>query len=114
MRNMFQATLQKFEIPQENALCLVVDNTCNMTKTVEWVNENNAPDSTDLDENKIHNQDVDEVIDSDDDLVINIHHMRSAVHNLQPAIRDSLKQLQCEKLLTKHIVAKLRFPNVLA
>ena len=66
----------------------------------------------------MHNSAVDEKVDSDNEpvMLVNIHHMRCAVHTLQLAIRDGLKQPQCEKLLTKtrHIVAKLCSPNVLA
>ena len=114
MCEIFEATLQKFDVPKENVLCLV-DNASSMTKTVERLNENDVPFN---DPDKMHNSAVDEEVDSDDEPVMltNIHHMRCAVHTLQLEIRDGLKQPQCEKLLTKtrHIVAKLRFPNVLA
>ena len=42
--------------------------------------------------------------------------MRCAVHTLQLAIKDGLKQPNRNKLLTKtrHIVAKLRSPNILS
>ena len=47
---------------------------------------------------------------------VNIHHMRCVVHTLQLAVKDGLKQPHCEKLLTKtrHIISKLRSPNVLS
>ena len=115
MCEIFEATLQKFDVPEENVLCLVMDNASNMTKTVERLNENDVPFK---DPDEMHNSAVDEEVDSDDEpvMLVNIHHMRCPVHILQLAIRDSLKQPQCEKLLTKtrHIVAKLCSPNGLA
>ena len=115
MCEIFEATLQKFDVRKENVLCLVVDNASNMTKTVERLNENDVPFK---DPDEMHNSAVDEDVDSDDEPVmfVNIHHMRCAVHTLQLTIRDGLKQPQCEKLLTKtrHIDAKLRSPNGLA
>ena len=114
MCEIFEAALQKFDVPIENVLWLVVDNASNMTKTVEWLNENDVPFK---DPDEMHNSAVDEEVDSDNELVmlVNIHHMRCAVHTLQLAIRDGLKQPQCKKLhITRHIVAKLRSSNVLA
>ena len=84
-----------------------------MTKTVERLNKK-VPFK---DPDEMHNSAVEEVDSADEPLMlVNIHHMRCAVHTLQLAIRDGLKQPQCEKLLTKtrHIVAKLCSPNVLA
>ena len=39
---MFNSTLQKYEVPTENALALIDDNASNMTKTVERLNENDT------------------------------------------------------------------------
>ena len=115
MCEIFEATLQKFDVPKENVLCLVMDNASNMTETVERLNENDVPFE---DPDEMHNSAVDEEVESDDEpvMLVNIHHMRRAVHTLQLAIRDGLKQPQCEKLLTRtrYIIAKLRSPNVLA
>ena len=49
-------------------------------------------------------------------MLVNIHNMHCAIHTLQLAIRDGLKQQHCDKLLTKtgHIVFKLRSLNVLS
>ena len=55
-------------------------------------------------------------IEDDCAMRVNIHHMRCAVHTLQLAIKDDLKLPNCYKLLTKtrHIVTKLRSPNILS
>ena len=89
MCEIFETTLQKFDVPKENVLCLVVDNASNMTKTVERLNENDMPFK---DPDVMHNNAVDEEVDSDDEPVtlVNIDHMRCAVHTLQLAIKDGL------------------------
>ena len=62
LSEIFEATLQKFDVSKENVLCLVVDNASNMTKTVERLNENDVPFK---DPDEMHNSAVDEEVDSD-------------------------------------------------
>ena len=84
-----------------------------MTKTVERLNKNDT--SALLEKTPSLLED-----DGDDDnelpSLVRIHHMRCAVHTLQLPIKDGLKYPHCNKLLTKtrHVVAKLRSPNVLS
>ena len=110
---MFTLTLQKYKIPTENVLALIVDNASKMTKTVERLNEN---DTSALPEETPSLLEED---DGDDDnklpSLVRIHHMRWAVHPLQLSIKDGLKQPHCNKLLTKtrDVVSKLRTLNVL-
>ena len=109
-------TMHKFEIAPENLLALIVNNASNMTKTVELLNQNDTPVTVSPDE--IPSDDDDE---NDDDnefagaSLVHIHHMRCVVHTLQLAIKDGLKQPHCNQLRTKtrHVLAKLRSPNVL-
>ena len=109
-------TMHKFERAAENLLALIIDNASNMTKTVELLNQNDAPVTVSPDE--IPSDDDDE---NDDDNefaganLVHIHHMSCVVHMLQLAIKDRLKQPHCNPLLTKtrHVVAKLPSPNVL-
>ena len=110
---MFNITLQKFEIPSENVLALIVDNASNMTKTVERLNQNGTPA---LPEETTTSSDDEDGDDSEYPIPVHIHHMRCVVHTLQLSIKDCLKQSQCNKLLTKtrYIVAKLRSPNILS
>ena len=113
MCNMFNITLQKFEIPSENVLALIVDNASNMTKTVERLNQNGTPA---LPEETTTSSDDEDGDDSEYPIPVHIHHMSCVVHTLQLSIKDCLKQSQCNKLLTKtrYIVAKLRSPNILS
>ena len=88
-----------------------------MTKTIERLNESDpeADPSTTQDETSDESEDYGDIED-DCAMRINIRHMRFAVHTLQLAIKDGLKQLHYDKLLTKtrHIVSKLRSPKVLS
>ena len=95
-------SLQKFSIVKENVLCLVVDNASNMTKTIERLNESDpeADSSTTQDKTADESEDYGDIKD-DCAMRINIHRMRCAVHTLQLAIRDGLKQPHYNKLLTK-------------
>ena len=108
MCNLFTATIQQFGNAKENGFCLVVDNASNMTKTVECLNENETETdpSTTQDETADESEDY---ADTEDDCAmrVNIQHMRRAVHTLQLAIKDGLKQPHYDKLLTKtrHIVS---------
>ena len=108
--------MQQFGIAKENVLCLVVDNVSNMTKAIESLNESDpeADPSTTQDETANESEDYGDIED-DCAMRINIYHMRCAVHTLQLASKDGLKQPHCNKLLTKtrHVVSKLRSPKVL-
>ena len=103
--------MQQFGIAKENVLCLIVGNASNVTKMVESLSEY-VPEA---DPDTLQDEDADE-FENDCAMRVNIHHMRCAVHTLRLAIKDCLKQPHCDKLLTKirHIVSKLRSPNVLS
>ena len=109
--------MQQFGIAKGNVLCLVVDNVNNMTKTIERLNECDpeADPSNTQDETANESEDYGNIED-DCAMRINIHHLRFAVHTLQLAIKDGLKQPHYDKLLTKtcHIVSKLGSPKVLS
>ena len=111
---MFNSTLRKYEVPTENVLALIVDNESNMTKTVERLNENDTSALLEETPSLLEEDDGDD--DNELPSLVRIHHMRCAVHTLQLSIKDGLKQPHCNKLLTKtrHVVAKLRSPNVLS
>jgi len=115
MCKMFSDTLQKFEIPAENVLALIVDNASNMTKTVERLNESSELALTEETATPISADDEDSLY-NEFATRVHIHHTRCAVHTLQLSIKDGLKQPQCDKLLTKtrRVVAKLRTPNILS
>ena len=122
MCDMLNETLQKFNIHKQDVLCLVEDTASTMTKTVEQMNEDedegDAGLSEPLDEDEHSHESNDESDNEIDECAdsVQIHHKRCAVHTLQLAIQDGLKQPNCNKLLTKtrHIVAKLRSPNILS
>ena len=109
--------MQQFGIAKENILCLVVDNASNMTKTIERLNEDDPEVESDTPQDEAADESEDyDGIENDCAMRVNIHHMRCAVHTLQLAIKDGLKLPNCDKLLTKtrHIVTKLRSPNILS
>ena len=102
MWSLFTATMQQFGIAKEHILCLVVDYASNMTKMVEHLNE----DDSEADSDNSQDEEADEFqdyngIEESCAMRVNIHHMRYAVHILQLAIKDCLKQPNCNKLLTK-------------
>ena len=109
---MFNSTLRKYEVPTENVLALVVDNASNMTKTVERLNKNDTSALLEEAPSLLEEDDGDD--DNELPSLVRIYHMRCTVQTLQLSIKDGLKQLDCNKLLTKtrHVVAKLRSPNV--
>ena len=90
--------MQQFGIAKENVLCLIVDNASNMTKTIERLNESDpeADPSTTQDETADESKDYGDIED-DCAMSINIHHMPCAVHTLQLAIKDGLKQPHYDK-----------------
>ena len=96
---------------------LVVDNASNMTKPVEWLNEDDSEAEPDIsqDEAAVESEDYDGIED-DCAMPVNIHHIRCDVNILQLANKNRLKLPHCDKLLTKtrHIFSKLRFPNALS
>ena len=84
-----------------------------MTKTVERLKQNGTPASPEETTTSSDDEDGD---DSKYSIPVHIQHMRCVVHTLQLYIEDWVKQLQCNKLLTKtrYIVAKLCSPNILS
>ena len=85
-----------------------------MTKTVEWLKENDT--SALLEETPSLIEEDDDDDENELPSLVCIHHMRCAVHTLQLSIKNGLKQPHCNKLLTKtrHVVAKLRSSNVIS
>ena len=93
---MFNSTLQKYEVPTENALALIVGNASKMTKTVERLNENDTSALLEETPSLIEEDDGDD--DNELPSLVRIHHMRCAVHTLQLSIKNGLKQPHCNKL----------------
>lgn len=94
LQKLIEGVLSEFEIKKEQILCIVTDNASNMIKTIELLNE---PD----DEEQEHpNETLDDATEEASKLC-QIKQMRCAVHTLQLAIRDGLKEPHAASLIGK-------------
>ncbi|XP_023222406.1 uncharacterized protein LOC111623902 [Centruroides sculpturatus] len=112
LQKLVQEVLEDFKIKKENILCIVTDNASNMLKITEKMNQDNEIPLEDIHEIFSIDTQIEPIIEKEeylDDIVeeassmFQIQHMRCAVHTLQLAIRDGLKDSQVAKIITKLI-----------
>ena len=101
LKEIINGVLQDYDIPLANIICCVTDNATNMVKLVSMMNEDlqqNEEVESETEENEI----LPGTLDLESSVPINCEHMRCAVHTLQLAINDGLKET------ASGVVAKLR------
>lgn len=122
LQNQVMDVLKDFGITKEQILLIVTDNASNMISTIEKLN---------ADEDERHHEEIQERTENDetdleDDFEMvdgfveaaaelsTIHHMRCAVHTLQLAIRDGLRQPHAANLVgrVRNIAVAARTPKL--
>ncbi|XP_023212677.1 uncharacterized protein LOC111615505 [Centruroides sculpturatus] len=123
LQKLVQEVLEDFKIKKENILCIVTDNASNMLKITEKMNQDNEIPLEDIHEIFSIDTQIEPIIEKEeylDDIVeeasnmFQIQHMRCAVHTLQLAIRDGLKDSQVAKIITKlrQVATVARTPKI--
>lgn len=118
--DLVEQVIKEYEIDKKQILAVVTDNASNMIKAVEKLNEREV--SEDLEEQyhtneQEENSEVDEIFEMNISRVANvssIRHMRCAVHTLQLAINDGLKEKYISNVVSRirQIVIAARAPKV--
>lgn len=126
IKNIIAEVVEEYDL---HVLAIVVDNASAMTKAVRLLNEGEDEDGEGGDDGEgddVAEIDEEEDGDEDEELAMfagiadvdlkTIHHMRCAIHTLQLAVRDGLKNSRVTTFLEKvrTIIKKLRAPNLLA
>ncbi|KAM9329115.1 LOW QUALITY PROTEIN: uncharacterized protein PAF06_019636 [Gastrophryne carolinensis] len=113
LQKLVEGVLKDFEIKKEQILCVVTDNASNMLSTIEKMNadegnkqilELEEESSASIGESLETEENADIVLDNFVEQALKlatIHHMRCAVHTLQLAIRDGLKDRHAATLIGK-------------
>jgi len=108
--------LEEYHIQKQQIVSIVTDNASNMIKTIEKLNEDedsNPMEKIESDvaeqENERRDATLDDVTEEASKLCV-IRHMRCAVHTLQLAIRDGLKDTHSRNLIGKlrHVATTAR------
>lgn len=110
LKKLVMDVLQEFNIKIEQIVSIVTDNARNMLSTVEKLSTIEAEDDIDdysiMDDYSI----LDDTFDDTASELFKIHHMRCAVHTLQLAIRDGLREVHatsiCENVRNAAIAAR--------
>ena len=97
LQKLISDILEEFQIRKDQVLLVVTDNASNMISTIRKLN---TTDVADGDEAQADDGDVDDFADAAARMT-KIHHMRCAVHTLQLAVRDGLKEPQTASLVSK-------------
>lgn len=129
LKQLVEEVLLEYGLKKEQVLCIVSDNASNMLRTVSRLNES-TQQLADEESNNSDNENDDTSLDTDDDDDDNsdyldsvteeasklalIEHMRCAVHTLQLAIRDGLKDHHAKQLISKlrQVVTAARTPKI--
>ncbi|KAM9330121.1 LOW QUALITY PROTEIN: uncharacterized protein PAF06_009560 [Gastrophryne carolinensis] len=113
LQKLVEGVLKDFEIKKEQILCVVTDNASNMLSTIEKMNADEGNEqileleeesSASIGESLETEENADIVLDNFVEQALKlatIHHMRCAVHTLQLAIRDGLKDRHAATLIGK-------------
>lgn len=103
IKELVKEVLNDFELSVTQVLAIVTDNASNMVSTVEKLNaeahEKTSSDEEEFIEEEIDNSVEDAVNELSD--IYKMYHMRCAVHTLQLAVRDGLKQRHASSLIGK-------------
>ncbi|XP_044134821.1 AP-4 complex subunit mu-1 isoform X1 [Bufo gargarizans] len=112
LQKLVEGVLEDFEIKKEQILCVVTDNASNMLSTIEKMNVDEETSKQMLEEDS--SASIGESLETEENADIfldnfvedalklaTIHHMRCAVHTLQLAIRDGLKDRHAATLISK-------------
>jgi hypothetical protein len=91
VKKLVYSTLEDFKLTRRQIIAIVTDNASNMVSTLEKINEENE-------ETTSEEGDQD---DSSMSELFHVHHMRCAVHTLQLAVRDGLKNKHAATLVSK-------------
>ena len=95
--------LVEYSIPLDKVVCCVTDNAANMLKTVELINKEVVLADEEGEDEDDKEDDVDESqLDLEVTVPPSVDHMRCAVHTLQLAVRDGIRET------AKPILTKLR------
>lgn len=127
LQSLIEKVLKDFNIDKDNIISIVTDNASNMVKTIEKLNESQEADSSEesresTDDNTalMTEADQEQTDESLDDVaeeaskLCKIRHMRCAVHTLQLAIRDGLKDRHAANLIGKlrQVAVAARTPKI--
>ncbi|KAM4701935.1 LOW QUALITY PROTEIN: uncharacterized protein O3C94_002843 [Discoglossus pictus] len=126
LQKLVEGVLEDFEIKKEPILCVVTDNASNMLSTIEKMNadeegnnmlELEEDSSASIGESLGTEENADIFLDNfiEEALKIStIHHMQCAVHTLQLAIRDGLKDRHAATLIGKlrQVTVAARAPKI--
>lgn len=126
LQKLVQEVLDDFKIKKEQILCIVTDNASNMLSTTEKMNkaieesarvleDNNETFASDPQTGQTmeNNEYLDDIVE-EVSKVFQIQHMRCAVHTLQLAIRDGLKDHHAATLIEKlrQVAVAARTPKI--
>ncbi|KAM5158321.1 LOW QUALITY PROTEIN: uncharacterized protein ACMZJ9_009610 [Mantella aurantiaca] len=114
LQKLVEGVLEDFEIKKEQILCVVTDNAFNMVSTIEKMNADEEGNKQILELEEDSSASIGESLETEENAGIfldnfieealkisTIHHMRCAVHTLQLAIRDGLKDRHAATLIGK-------------
>ena len=101
LRDTLETVLKEFNLKKQQVLAIVTDNASNMARSVEKFNEVDVLPEVEADEDSSA---LDEVFGSALSRMVGFSsttHMRCAMHTLQLAIRDGLKEKHVNRLVSK-------------
>ncbi|KAM5125247.1 LOW QUALITY PROTEIN: uncharacterized protein ACMZJ9_022334 [Mantella aurantiaca] len=114
LQKLVEGVLEDFEMKKEQILCVVTDNASNMLSTIEKMNADEEGNKQILELEEDSSASIGESLETEENAGIfldnfieealkisTIHHMRCAVHTLQYAIRDGLKDRHASTLICK-------------
>ena len=101
LKEIIHIVLCDYNIPLANIICCVTDNATNMVKLVSMMNED-LQQNEEVESETEENETLPGTLDLQSLVPINCEHMRCAVHTLQLAIHDGLKNT------ASGVIAKLR------
>ncbi|GFG29456.1 hypothetical protein Cfor_08213, partial [Coptotermes formosanus] len=114
LQKLVESVLEDFEIKKEQILCVVTDNASNMLSTIEKMNADEEGNKQILELEEDSSASIGESLETEENADIfldnfveealklaTIHHMRCAVHTLQLAIRDGVKDRHAATLIGK-------------
>lgn len=109
--------LKDFNINREQVLLIVTDNASNMISTIEKINLHDEDREYEENDDDIYNEIEVEILDDFVEAAVQhstIHHMRCAVHTLQLAIRDGLRQPHASTLVgrVRNIAVAAKTPKL--
>ena len=114
LRDILETVLKEFDLKKQQVLAIVTDNASNMARSVEKFNEVGVLPEVEADEDSSA---LNEVFDSALSRMVDFSsttHMRCAVHTLQLAIRDGLKEKHVNRLVSKvrHVAITASTPKI--